>query len=152
MGKHSIKLGGEYRVMRYATVGLANVSGTYSFTRGMTASNPQVTDTTSGNAIASFLLGTMSAGSAALNASPYLHWHYPALFWQDDWQVTRRLSVNLGLRWDIEGPPVEKYNRQNRGFVTLFMTCLCVRMVSQLCSIAASTMSLTRCSVIRFSL
>ena len=115
-GPHSMKFGGEYRIMRYASVGAANVSGTYSFTRGQTSLSPQVDDPNTGNAIASFLLGTMSSGSVNLNATPYLRWHYPVLFFQDDWQVSSRLTLNLGLRWDQEGPPVERYDRQNRGF------------------------------------
>jgi hypothetical protein len=116
VGRHSIKFGGEYRLMRFANTPLANISGTYNFTRSTTSSNPQITDPNSGNAIAAFLLGTMSSGSVNLNATPYLAWRYPAIFFQDDWQITRRLTINVGLRWDMERPPVERYDRQNRGF------------------------------------
>jgi hypothetical protein len=35
---------------------------------------------------------------------------------QEDWQLTRRLTVNIGMRWEYESPVVERYNRQNRGF------------------------------------
>jgi hypothetical protein len=111
-----MKFGGEYRLMHYANLARGNASGTFSFSRSWTSSNPQVNDPTGGNAIASFLLGYMSGASATLNATPYLSWQYPVLFFQDDWQVTRRLTLNLGLRWDLETPPVERFNRQNRGF------------------------------------
>jgi hypothetical protein len=35
---------------------------------------------------------------------------------QDDWRVSRRLSLNLGLRWDFNVPPYERFNRMDRGF------------------------------------
>jgi hypothetical protein len=116
LGRHSVKAGGEYRVIRFANTPLANVSGTYNFMRSTTSLTPNVLDPNSGNAIASFLLGTMAGGSVNLNATPYLSWLYPAVFFQDDWQVSSRLTVNLGLRWDMDRPPVERYDRQNRGF------------------------------------
>jgi hypothetical protein len=115
-GAHFLKFGAEYRMMRYADVGVQNGGGTYSFTRGWTSSNPQVDDRNTGNAIASFLLGDLSAATAPLNASPYLVWKYPVFYFQDDWKASSRLTFNLGLRWDYEAPVVERYNRQNRGF------------------------------------
>ena len=116
VGAHSMKFGGEVRKMHYGVVRRANASGTFAFTRSWTNSNPQVTDTAAGNAVASFLLGYMSSASAALNAQTYESWNYPVVFFQDDWQVNRRLTLNLGLRWDYETAMVERYNRQNVGF------------------------------------
>jgi hypothetical protein len=115
-GAHSFKYGFEYRVMRFASMGRANGQGTYGFTRSWTSSNAQINDAAGGNAIASFLLGYMNSASAVLNATPYMSSHYPVFFFHDDWQVNRRLTLNLGLRWDMEGAPVERYDRQNRGF------------------------------------
>jgi hypothetical protein len=106
----------EYRLMRYASIGRANGQGTYGFTRSWTSSNPQINDASGGNAIASFLLGYMNSASAVLNSTPYLSSRYPVLFFHDDWQAGRNLTLNLGIRWDLEGPPVERYDRQNRGF------------------------------------
>ena len=116
VGSHSMKFGGEIRKMHYGFVGRADAAGTYNFNRSWTSSNPQVNDPAAGNAIATFLLGYMSSATATLNAATYQSWNYTVGFFQDDWQVTRRLTLNLGLRWDYESPMVERYNRQNVGF------------------------------------
>ncbi len=115
-GPHSMKFGFEYRLIHFASFARSNASGTFYFSRSWTSSNPQVTDPNAGNSIASFLLGYMSGASATINATPYMSWRYPVLFFQDEWQVTRRLNLSLGVRWDYESPPVERYDRQVRGF------------------------------------
>src|SRR5260370_7599406 len=91
IGKHSMKFGGEYRLMQHATFGLANGQGTYAFTRSWTSSNPQVNDPNSGNAIASFLLGDMSSASANLNSRPYLSSPYPLFSFHFALQLYHRL-------------------------------------------------------------
>lgn len=116
LGRHTLKYGFEFRWMHYANFARANASGTFGFTRSFTSLTPDINEANSGNAIASFLLGYMASASATLNATPYLSWKYPVVYVQEDWQVTRRLTLNIGLRWDYETPPVERYNRQNRGF------------------------------------
>ena len=42
--------------------------------------------------------------------------HYYGFFVQDDWRITRTLTLNFGGRWDYESPQTERYNRQNIGF------------------------------------
>jgi len=115
-GRHTMKFGTEIRRMHHALFGRATGAGWYQFTRGATSSNGQINDPNAGNAIASLLLGYLNSATAALNATPYQSWKYAALFFQDDWQVNRKLALSLGLRWDYESPIVERYNRQNRGF------------------------------------
>jgi hypothetical protein len=61
--------------------------------------------------MASFMLGLPSSGSVPHNASGFYSQHYAALYVQDDWRVTPKLTVNLGLRWDTQTPIVERYNR-----------------------------------------
>jgi len=42
--------------------------------------------------------------------------HYAGFYFQDDWRVTPKLTVNLGLRWDVETPVTERYNRLTSQF------------------------------------
>ncbi|MEP7338390.1 MAG: TonB-dependent receptor, partial [Acidobacteriota bacterium] len=72
-------------------------------------------DAQSGNSIAAFLLG-YTGGVADYNLFPTTLGNYYAPWVQNDWKVNRRLTLNLGLRWDINTPPNERYNRLNRGF------------------------------------
>ena len=116
LGTHTLKYGFEYRLMHYASFGRATASGKFDFTRAFTSLSPDTTDPASGNAIASFLLGYMNSASATINATPYLSWKYPVIYVQEDWRVNRKLTLNLGVRWDYESPVTERYNRQNRGF------------------------------------
>ena len=114
--QHSFKFGGEFRLIHASNVALTDANGTYNFTEGWTSSGPNVTDTNTGNAFASFLLGYLSAANMGINAAPYLSTRYVAGFVQDDWQLNARLTFNMGLRWDYEAPPTERFNRQDRGF------------------------------------
>ncbi len=114
---HSIKAGAELRLMRQPNeLRPASRDGRFEFTRNFTRANPVTADTVSGNAIASFLLGATDTGYVDKQPANYFSWRYPAMFVQDDWKVTRRVTINAGLRWDYEAPVIERFNRMNRGF------------------------------------
>jgi hypothetical protein len=85
---------------------------TFSFDQGLT-SGPTVLPgaTTSGNALASLLLGTGSGGSAPYPAPLAEGHHYYGLYVQDGWRISRRLTLNYGLRWEIQGPTTDRYDR-----------------------------------------
>jgi hypothetical protein len=66
--------------------------------------------------MASLLLGLPTGGLITRIASISELSKYMALFVQDDWKVSRKLTVNLGMRYELEVPTSERYNRANRGF------------------------------------
>src|SRR5205823_1125538 len=69
-----------------------------------------------GGELASLLLG-VPAGSMGRTASYAERDYYFALYLQDDWKLSRKLTVNLGLRWERESPISERYNRAVAQFV-----------------------------------
>lgn len=113
-GKHTMKFGTDLRMMRVNVFEARNASS-YSFTRGMTQGpNPNQASTTGGNGFASMLLGTGGSGSLQANyknvATQSL---YVAGYFQDEWRLTPKLNISLGLRWDVDVPRTERYNRTN---------------------------------------
>lgn len=66
-----------------------------------------------GDAFASFLLGLTDNASTELG--PPLTWHnwYSAAYIEDNWKVLPALTINLGLRWDVDGPVYEQQDRGN---------------------------------------
>jgi hypothetical protein len=111
-GKHSLKFGGEYRWLHFNEGQLNNPTGAFSFTRGYTQGpNPVQSTATAGFGFASFLLGDVASGNINRLNPISTQSRYAAGFVQDDWRVTRRLTLNLGLRWDMSSGDMEKYNR-----------------------------------------
>ena len=113
---HVMKFGIELRQFRNTNLSFGSASGVYSFAKNWTQADPNVTSAYAGNEIATALLGYPSGSSITIPITPAYRANYYALYFQDDWKVTRKLTLNLGLRWDYESPVVERYNRQTRGF------------------------------------
>jgi hypothetical protein len=90
--------------------------GTFNFGNNWTQQNSQNSDAASGNAFAGYLLGWLTSGVTNYNATPAWGYRVYGFFLQDDWRVTHTLTLNLGVRWDYEGPVTERYNRINAGF------------------------------------
>jgi len=115
MGSHSLKWGTEFRLM-LNNLGPVNASATLSSSAGFTQANPLVGNSASGDGLASFLLGYLSGASSAVSNQPARGQRYYSVFLQDDWHFTRKITLNLGLRWDYESPLTDRWDRQIIGF------------------------------------
>jgi hypothetical protein len=112
---HAIKAGFDMRWIQYITRNSGNPL-LLSADRGWTQKEYNRSDALSGDDIASWLLGTPSSGSSDYNLFPTFLYRYYSPWVQDDWKVTRKLTLNLGFRWDFNIPANERYNRLNRSF------------------------------------
>jgi hypothetical protein len=116
-GKHNMRAGIDVRLTHYL-----NYAPGYAFTFNSTPDltrrvwNDSSSESNSGDSFASFLLGTPSSGTAIWNPTPFFRSWYIAPWVQDDWKVSKRLTLNFGLRWDLNVPPDEKHNQMNIGF------------------------------------
>ncbi|MCI0626758.1 MAG: TonB-dependent receptor [Acidobacteria bacterium] len=118
-GQHTTKFGVDYRWYRLnRNFPGASAFGAFSFNSVFTRSDPftNTSSDTSGTAMASLLLGLPAGGSLGFVSPVSLQNHYLALFVQNDWKITPRLTLNLGLRYDLETPFTERYNRISYGF------------------------------------
>jgi len=71
-----------------------------------------------GNPVLDFLLGQPDSVQVTNQDFPAYTWRYYAPWFQDDWKVTHKLTLNLGVRYDLNGPPTARYNWLNTGFNT----------------------------------
>ncbi len=92
-GRHVIKVGGSYVWNKLANYAAVTSGGNFAFTGSVT-----------GNTFADFLLGYANSLTQSNVVNHNDHSFDPALYAQDDWQITRRLNLNLGLRWEVFAP------------------------------------------------
>ena len=92
---------------------IQTAGSSFSFNNVFTSINPFAPAGT-GYSFASFLLGTGTTGSMAMNTRTAGQEQYQALFVADTFQVNRKLTLNYGLRWELMGPWTERYDRAHR--------------------------------------
>src|SRR5450759_2280917 len=110
-GKHAWKFGAEYRAGANDEIRDRGSAGNFTI-------SPLITDlpgfgSASGNALASFLLGYVNAASIQVSDKIPSRASYMAFYAQDDWRVTGRLTINAGLRYEVEFPRYVVGNKMN---------------------------------------
>ena len=127
-GRHSVRMGWIGEVSRYNVQNPQSGFGTnattnpgFVFDRRFTQKNVNATvgsDASSGDPMASMLLGYFASANYSINISYATQQTYMAPFVQDDWRVNNKLTLNLGARWDYESPFTERFNRLIANFCT----------------------------------
>ncbi|MCL5005623.1 MAG: TonB-dependent receptor [Acidobacteria bacterium] len=117
LGIQSIKWGFQFQV-KQDNSGINGDTGTYSFSRSYTQGpDPSTSGPDVGYGTASFLLGTMDNSSYLQSASSEATTApYYGAYLNDDIRATSRLTLNLGVRWEVWLPATERFNHQNAGF------------------------------------
>jgi hypothetical protein len=117
MGNHSMRAGYDMRLYHEFNANLERQAGEYAITRAAAFTRAQDNSAVQDfQDVASFLLGFPTGGSIDRNGTRLNDTWYHAVFVQDDWRVSSRLTLNLGLRYDYEGATTESQNRNIRGF------------------------------------
>ncbi len=115
-GKHNLTFGAEYRRLRMDFQDLGDAPGTYTFSGAFTQADPNIPGDGTGSDIADLVLGAPVSGDVETSTFLHTYLDYHAVFAQDDFRVTRRLTLNLGLRYESETGLKEDHNQLAVGF------------------------------------
>ncbi len=125
VGSHSLKTGLEFRAYRENSKFYGNdASGRFNFDGNWTGGpldNSSRPNPPLGLSVAAFLLGLPTSGSVtrlASYAEQSTNW---GIYIHDDWKANSKLTLNIGLRWEYEGPLTERFDRSVRGFDPSFV-------------------------------
>jgi len=101
-GKHQIKTGFEFRYSANTDINLPTAAGAFNFN-----------DRATGSGTAALLLGWLNSGASNTTDPLATRSDFWGAFVQDDWKITPKLTLNLGVRWDMDTPRWEQHNRQS---------------------------------------
>ena len=112
-GSHNMTMGGDFRRLDFNQISQTNPRGSLHLYRRPHGAAGRSGTSGTGFDYADFLLGYPDASSIAYGqgADKYFRASWADAYFTDDWRVSTRLSLNLGLRWDFQAPVTELYNR-----------------------------------------
>ncbi len=115
-GRHTVRSGYDLRLYQESGTNPGRAAGQYQFANSYTRQLDNSPAITIGQPFASFLLGQPTGGAIERNADRENWSRYHGVWLQDDWRVSERLTVNLGLRYEYEGATYDSADRNIRGF------------------------------------
>jgi hypothetical protein len=105
-GKHNMKFGGEVRMLQFNVRRLTQASGEFDFNAQETSLNGA-----GGDPLASALFGLVNTSTLNYGAFSGVRYKDFSIYAQDTYKLSRRLTLNYGLRYDIDLPASEAFNR-----------------------------------------
>jgi hypothetical protein len=116
LGRHNLAFGTEYRRLRLNFIDVSDAPGTYTFSGVFTQDSPSAVNDDTGSDLADLLLGYPASGYVETTTPLKTYADYFALFAQDDFRLTPRMTLNLGLRYEMETGLKEDHNQLAVGF------------------------------------
>jgi len=114
-GRHQLKAGIDFQRMKLNAFLSRNSGGQFVFDRTYTGGpNPSVVAANAGNGFATLLLGVPIGGSLETTPFMSLFQRYNSGYIQDDWRITKRLTLNLGYRYEYISPYGDKFSQIGR--------------------------------------
>ncbi|HUN86290.1 MAG TPA: TonB-dependent receptor [Terracidiphilus sp.] len=118
IGNHDLKFGFEGRLHQMNYIQTNAPNGIFSFDRSGSSQCPYDFGTCGGDGMASFLMGQMANDGNGgtyyeIQDQPATEDHQYAWYAQENWKVDRKLTLNMGLRYDVSMPRTDRHNRQN---------------------------------------
>lgn len=111
LSNHTLKFGGEYRVIQFNNLQVGDQASNFSFTPAWTQGpNPNASSAVAGLGLATFLLGIPGGQVGPIPALAMTN-KYMGFYFQDSWKATAKLTVNWGIRYEYESPRTDRFDQ-----------------------------------------